>query len=482
MSNFFGDARRYLPSRRAVLRGAGVAIALPWLESLVRPASAQAAARPKRFMAIFLPNGAPDFWKPPATGVAGAWQLSSVLEPLAALKAHVTVISGLENGSVFNADGSGSVEPSHGRLPGAWLTCADAGTIRQQLNVPSANGVSVDQIMAQHPAFAGQGPVGSLQIGLSTVQSYCDGQDCNLSRSVSWGASTAPLSKEIDPNKLFARMFSGWEPGTDEQAAALLASRKSVLDAVLESAGATRARLSAQDKIRLDGFLDSVRGVELKIESGAGNACQAAPPAPAFPAVGLNSHRQNTAEYDKGAHFDVMNELAALAFQCNLTRIISYMLEDERSEFSYGHVGRRSFTALTSAPAVGTCGEWHAAGQHGAANEHSSIVHWHVGKVAALCQRLSQMDEGDGHSVLDNSIIYLAGAMHGANHSAADLPVLCVGGGSGTLKTDQHVALTKRPLRDFYFTLMNGSYGMNVTDLGVNRTGAACAMIDEISS
>ena len=175
-----------------MLRGAGVALTLPWLESLARPARAQAAAkRPQRFVAVFIPNGAPDIWMPPVAGKGDAWRLSSVLEPLTPLKSRVTVISGLENGSPFNESGSFSVEPSHGRLPGGWLTCVDGAEVKKRLNVPDANGVSVDQVMAAHPKFAGQTALPSLQIGLSTVHSYCDGVSCSYSRSVSWRTEAA---------------------------------------------------------------------------------------------------------------------------------------------------------------------------------------------------------------------------------------------------------------------------------------------------
>ena len=108
-----------LLSRRNVLRGAGVMLALPWMESLVpKAARAQATAFPKRFMPIFLPNGASEMWLPPSTGVGAAWQLSSVLEPLAALKAKLSILTNMENGSAFNVGGGSSVEPSHGRQPG----------------------------------------------------------------------------------------------------------------------------------------------------------------------------------------------------------------------------------------------------------------------------------------------------------------------------------------------------------------------------
>src|SRR5689334_15212007 len=124
-----------LVSRRTMLRGTGVALCLPWLESLApKGALAQSTVR-RRFMPIYLPNGAAELWKPSATGAGTAWKLSSVLAPLEALKSKMIVLTNLENGTSFNADGGASVEPSHGRQPGAWLTCIDPGVVRQKLGV-----------------------------------------------------------------------------------------------------------------------------------------------------------------------------------------------------------------------------------------------------------------------------------------------------------------------------------------------------------
>jgi hypothetical protein len=179
-------------SRRTLLRGTGVALALPWMESLLpRTAAAAAATAPVRYMPIYMPNGAPHFWVPTGQQLT-SWQLGPVLDSLAALQSKVTVLTGLENGSAFNSNGGSSVEPSHGRQPGAWLCCVDAYAIRQKLNVTTdENSISVDQVMAGHANFAGSA-IPSLQVGLSTVHSSCDtmgvcgsGCQCSLSRSVS---------------------------------------------------------------------------------------------------------------------------------------------------------------------------------------------------------------------------------------------------------------------------------------------------------
>jgi len=478
-----GFTRRF--SRRHVLRGAGVALTLPWLESLEpRAARAQALQPPVRFMPIFLPDGAPELWKPARAGAAAAWALSSVLEPLTALKSQVTVISGLENGSVFNADGSPFVEPEDGRQSGAWLTCVDSVAVRQRLGVMDANGISVDQVLAAYAPIGQSTPLASLQVGLSSAQAYCDAEPCSLSRSVSWQTPTKPLYKLVDPKQVFDLLVRALPGGAAPTASTPQRQlmEKSVLDAVLESALVVRPKLSAQDTKRLDEYLDSVRSVEQRIGSAtapAASNCQV-PPAPVFVDLsGGTQFRQNTAGYDKGVHADLMNDLLVMAFQCNLTRVVSYMLEDQRSEFSYDNVPLRTFTASTSTPSSGVCGNYTGA-QHGSQDEFATITWWNVGKVADLCRKLAATDDGNGKSVLDNSVVFLGSCTHGSNHICADLPALLVGGGGGALKTDQHLTLTNRPLRDLYFTLMKQVFGAPITDFGVNLTGAALAPIDEI--
>src|SRR5689334_16282612 len=241
-------------SRRTILRGAGVALTLPWLESL-QPRTARAAdVVRKRYLPIFLPNGAAELWKPSGMGQAAAWKLSGVLDPLLPLKAKVTVLSNMENGSSFNADGSSSVEPSHGRQPGAWLTCIDPAVVRGQLGLQEANQPSVDQLIAKF--LAGTTAVDSLQVGLSTTASFCDSQPCSNSRTVSWSLKNLPMYKAVDPLDVFNKMVGFAMPSTpsdmpDLEAQKRLALNKSVLDAVIANTTATRARLGVQDQQRL---------------------------------------------------------------------------------------------------------------------------------------------------------------------------------------------------------------------------------------
>jgi hypothetical protein len=413
-----------------------------------------------------------------------------VLEPFgASIKSKLSVVTNLENGSVFHADASPSLEPSHSRAAGAWLTCVDAAAVRAELGSGEANGISVDQVVAQHASFAGSTPIASLQVGLSTALSDCDNEPCSSSRSVSWASSTQPLYKVVDPLEVFQRLIGVVTPADPGDPAAIEAQKRrarnqSVIDAVLENAERTRARLGTSDRRRMDEFLDSVRAVEQDVtaaSAGIGGLACNPPVAPSIARVeqSATAPRQTTPTYDKGLHADAMNKVIAMAFECDLTRVITYMLEDERSEFTYDHVPVRTFTAEGSTPSTGTCPEYHAA-QHQSGDVFSTITWWNVGKVAELCRKLDAIEEAPGISVLDNTVVLFAGSMHGGNHLANELPVALIGGRNLGLKNDQHVVLEPRPLRDLYFTLLNDVYGLGVGDFGRNLTGAPPATLREI--
>jgi len=481
-------------ARRTFLRGAGVAVTVPWMDSLAPRSASAASSGPLRYMPIFLPMGASESWKPTATGVGAAWQLPGILEPLLPLKSKITVLSNFENGTSFNADGSSSVEPSHGRQPGAWLNCIDPRVTRAMAGpgAPEMNRTSTDQLMAQVPAIVGNTPIKSLQVGLSTWFSDCDqGSPCSDSRTISWSDTMKPMYKSVDPLEVFNKLVGvvSTTPGgmPDPGLQKRIALNKSILDAVAENSARTQNRLGKGDKARMEGFLTNVRAVEKQATSmslGMGGLACTPIAKPMYTGPILpNGAKSNSATYDKGTHADMMNDLIVMAFQCDATRLITHMLEDERSEFSYGHVPVRKFTATSSTVATGVCGEWHNNGQHGSNDVFASIIHWNVGKVANLMMRLDAIKEGD-KSILDNSVIMFGTPMAGFNdHACNKLKMMLIGGGAGKLKTDQHIDFTKRWLRDLHITLMKGVFGMTgpaVDDFGIARANNPQKMITEI--
>jgi hypothetical protein len=486
-------------SRRTILRGAGVALALPWLESLAPKAARAADMTRKRFLPIFLPNGAADMWKPTSAGVGDAWQLSSVLEPLAPFKSKLTVLTNLENYTAFDSDKAfPKVEPSHGRQPGGWLTCMDPGTFRAKANLAEANIPSVDQRIAKYLATQAQIPIASLQTGLSTAFSACDGQPCSNSRSVSWDDKNLPMYKIVDPLDVFNRLIAVTKPSMpndnpapDPELLKRVALNKSVLDTIKANTAASKLRLGKQDQARLDEFLTAVREVEVKAtnaSAGMGGIACGTHTAPtissaAMPIFNNNFARQTTPTYNKGTHADVMNDLIVMAFQCDATRVITHMLEDERSEFTYDHVKMRTFTATGSTETSGTCPEYHGGGQHGTQDAFASITWWNVGKVADLCRKLEQVAEENGKTLLDNTLILFGGAMHGSNHNCNELPTVLIGSGGGTFQTNLHVQFQQRWLRDLHHTVMTRMFGMSGADVdsfGADRPGTPRAEIAEI--
>jgi hypothetical protein len=346
--------------------------------------------------------------------------------------------------------------------------------------------------MAKTPSVAGNTPIKSMQVGLSTWFSSCDGQPCSNSRTVSWSDEGKPMYKSVDPLEVFTKLTGVVSPGSSfglggnpADLQKRIALNRSVLDAVAENSARTQARLGRADKNKLDAFLTNVRKVEVSattMSQGMGGlACKPiAKPmtAPILPSMA----KQNSDTYNKGDHADMMNELIVMAFQCDATRIITHMLEDERSEFAYSHVPRRTFSATSSTPGAGVCGEYHNNGQHGDQQVFGTIGWWNAGKVAALCAKLDAIKEGD-KSILDNSVIWFSGPMYGPTHSCSQIPMTLIGGGAGKLKTDQHVVFAKRWLRDLHITVMKHVFGMSgpgVDNFGIDRPALPPTMMTEI--
>ena len=469
-------------SRRTLLRGAGVCLALPWLESLLPRAHAQAAA-PRRFVATYFPNGtAAVYWPPTGVGAGSAWGLSPILAPFAKLKTNMTVLSNLENYSSMQADEQ--VEPSHSRLCGAFLTCVDSDKIRKDLKTEPANGISVDQLIAARMSTQ----LRSLEVGLSTLNSYEDGRHPALSRSIAWKTQTQPLYKEVNPQAVFDRLVSSGatggasvDPAAQREADRRKALKLSVLDFALESATSLNAKLGREDKPRLDQFLTSVRELEQRVRGVASTMTPSntmcVPIARPSQVYAVNK----TDGYNRGTHATLMTDLVVMALQCDMTRVVTHMLDDARSDFVYDHLTNRKFTSSGSTPGTGTVSGYHGLQHAGDSNDGFATINWWLSSVTAdLCQKLADIKEGDS-SLLDTTLVMYAGAMHGSNHDAWPLPVALFGGAKAGLRTDQHVSFSSpRPLRDLYFTILNSYFKLGVPSFGDSLAGAPNKTISEI--
>jgi hypothetical protein len=476
--------------RRALLRGASVALALPWLESLApRAARGQAAAPTRSFIAMSFPCGTADFWRPAVAGSGDAWTLSPILAPLLPVKSHVNVLANVGNYGPFG----GHIEPSNANLGAALLTCARAivTTLPSTLTV----GTSVDQVLAQQ--LLGRTKIDSLQVGLSTLVSSFDGLPGACSQTISWRSPTEPTYKVIDPATVFDQIVGATKPNpAGPLAAARRAKNKSVLDYVLGHATSVRAQVSRGDAQRIDGFLSSVRSLEKKIEEPATSppAC-VAPPRP----LGKIAVGDVPVDYDRNAHADVMIDLVVLALQCDATRVVSFMMDDVRSDFQYKFVQARTFTATGSTPA----GRNVSGGIYGLnasgplSNDYASANFWFVEKLSRLAQKLAATPTAAG-TMLDDATIWFGSEMHGPNHDGLDLPIVVVGKGGGRLKTNQFVdfAQTTRKterLSNLYLTFLRKVFDLNVATFGTapanggagstappNTFGAGTTVIPEI--
>lgn len=423
-------------TRRQVLKGAGVALSLPWLETLApRTARAQAAGAKKRYIGMFFPNGTADYWKPTSGGVGDAWKLSPILEPLAPVKKYLTVIGHCSNYSPHG----GHAEPSHSNDAATAWTCVK----------PSGqnNGISIDQLIAN--GTMGQTPLHSLQVGLSTLDSSPDGLPGQHSRSMSWKSATEPLYKIVNPQAVFDRLMSGGMapampntmPVTDAASLRRRALNKSALDYITTSSTDLQRRLGRSDKAKLDQFLTSVRELEKRVgdpSMGVGPQAACVPFTRPTQVFGVGNTPPG---YNRGAHADLMIDLVVMALQCDITRSVNFMLDDARSDFVYNFVPMRNFTDAGSTAGTGAVGSYHGlqhAGQR--SNGFATIGWWNAVQANKVATKLMAIVEGAGGNMLDNTVIAFLSGMKGGNHDALDIPIALIGGGGGVLKTDIHHA------------------------------------------
>ena len=468
-------------SRRTVLQGAGVALALPFLESLApRRASSQIATPPKRFIAMNFPNGATtDFWKPHALGSGSAWQLSPVLAPLLPVKGAVSVLNNVGNYGPFG----GHIEPSHANNYAAFLTCT-----KPHGPMEGTVGISVDQVIAN--GIGGATKIPSLQVGLSTLDSYADGLPGPCPRSVSGDASGAPLGKMVDPQAVFDKLVAAGPypgtvlPGPDPLAAARRDANKSVLDYVMSHAATVQAKLGRSDRARLDQFLTSVRELEADIQQGA------IAPSCSVPMRSADSYAVGHVppNYNRDVHANQMIDLVAMAIQCDLTRVVTFALDDARSDFVYDFLYVRDFTPYGSMPTTMKDSGAHGISSAGDNNDgYATLNYWFVYKLSRLCQKLAAFTENGASSILDQSVVWFGSEMHGGNHDGLDLPVLYVGSGGGRLTTDQNLDLADgtapMPLANVYLTFIRGVFDLPVTQFGTpvgSHVGEGMAVVPQL--
>ncbi|HXK19849.1 MAG TPA: DUF1552 domain-containing protein, partial [Polyangiaceae bacterium] len=374
------------------------------------------------------------------------------------------------------------------RNPAALLTCVDGDEVRRKLGVDVAtapvNAITADQVIAQALAAtpATKTALASMQLGLLNGTGEFDGRNSNMSQTMSWADANTPMGKELDPQKIFDKLVSAGavaHNGTVDPAAAAEAEKRralktSALDSLTQSATSLQTKLAKADKDRLDQFLTGVRELEKTIGTGTPGTSAACAPiaAPGSPT-------------DPDAKSKVMNSLIAMALQCDVTRVISYMLDNSRSDTAYTWVKERDFDTVGSPLTGATCGSYHGSQHGGLRNKtFASIVNWHTAVVADLAAKLDAIPEGSG-TVLDNSLLLYFSDTHHGDHAGFDIPCVLLGGGSGTFKTNQYVVLPENPMdsrqcRDLYFTIFNEYFNLGVTTFGADERGIPNAPLQGI--
>jgi hypothetical protein len=339
--------------------------------------------------------------------------------------------------------------------------------------------ISVDQVIANQMAKDNGGtpptPLHSLQLGLSTKIASFDGLPGAHSRSISWKSPSEPLYNIVSPQGAFDRLTGQVgtmmpNSATDPNAERRRLLRKSALDYIIESSTSLKTRLSRTDQGRIDKFLTSVRTLETRVANPAmpggglsgpvGGMCK--PVAGPFYAASTSNVPQG---YDRGAHATLMIDLMVMAIQCDSTRVVSFMLDDARSEWAYSHVPKRQFTATGSTPGQGTSGNYHGA-QHGDSHDFASIIHWNAQKANEMATKLDALKEGAAGSVLDNTVITFMSGMNGGNHDGKDLPIAFIGSGGGVLRQNQYLQGGGKNLADLHLTIINKVFNGNLTAFG----------------
>jgi hypothetical protein len=401
---------RKLP-RRTLLKGIGTTMALPFMDAMLPPMRAAVKA-PNRFQAFYTPNGmAMDYWTPKGEGTN--FELSPIMQPLAPYKDKLLVLSGLK----------ASWNYIHAGASGSFLTGTPKGG-RNEIEIIAD--VSIDQMLGQH--FAQETQLGSLEMGMDLPANAgaCTGNlSCAYLDTLSWRSKTQPLPMEWNPRNVFEKLFG--DSGSTDRAAReqRLAQHKSILDSVTGKLASLKQELGPGDQNKVDEYTDAVRDVERRIKMAERQADIE------LPALGEPLGAPPVFE----DHLALMMDLQVLAFQSDLTRVISFMISKEQSPRPY--------------PQIGVPEAHHPLSHHNNIPEivekMSKINTYHAKLFSNYLAKLSATKDGDG-TLLDHvTILYGAGISNSNAHSGDNLPLMLVGGGSGKIKGGRHLKYANKP-------------------------------------
>jgi hypothetical protein len=427
--------------RRTFLRGLGATLALPVLDAMT-PAFAAAPTRPTRMAFMQTPNGIFNLngeWTPKTTGAN--WELTRTLEPLGAFKDRMVVISGLDSQQAAGL--MGEVGGDHPRACTAWLTGTHA---KMTSGADLHAGISIDQIAAKE--FGKYTQLASLEIGLEApeIVGACESAyGCAYYDTISWRNETTPLPMENRPRALFERMFG--DAGTDPKLRLAFRNEdRSILDAIGVDITRLRGEVGGSDRSKIDQYLDAVRDVERRMQLAE-----------------KQGHQEVTIGTPTGApevfsdYFKLMADLMVLAWQTDMTRVITFQMGHEMSGRSYPELG--------FGDAHHPC--THHQGDKEKQEKTTKINILHTKMLAYYLGRLRDTSDGDG-SLLDHSMILYGAGLSDANlHLYTDLSLLLVAGGVAGIKGGQHVRYPNRtPMANLLLTMLDKADVPHVETLG----------------
>ena len=430
--------KKSLP-RRTFLRGVGATLALPLLDSMIpaRTLLAQTAAKPlPRLGFVYVPHGAIyDKWTPATTGAG--FEFTPILKPLEPFREYVNVVSGLGHRAA-------DTTAVHSLSPTTWLSGVRPKATQ---GVDAFAGVTADQIAAQ--AIGQDNPLPSMELATedhSGLIGSCDRDyGCIYMNTLSWRTPETPLPMEINPRKVFERMFG--QGGSPSERLARIQEDRSILDAITKEATALQLQLGPSDRQTMNQYLENVREIERRIQRAEKSQGDADLQLPARPAG---------VPFDFEEHVALMYELMALSYQANITRVITFMVSRE--------VSNRTYTQ------VGVTDGHHAISHHQNRAEKMAknvlIQTFNVNQFKGFLDKLKSMPDGDG-SMLDHTLLLYGSNMSNSNaHDHFPLPNLVVGGAAGKMKGGRHLKYEDHtPMTNLLVTMLD-KVGVKQESLG----------------
>ena len=433
--------RKHLP-RRAFLKGTGAILALPFLDSMVPALAAKGTVTsPTRMGFVYVPNGIIDTsWLPKGEGAG--FEFNNTMKALAPFREQLLVLSNLAQ---INGRSLGDGGGDHARAGATWLTGVHP---KKTEGADIHSGVSADQIAARE--FSKSTQFGSLEIGVEapSLAGGCDsGYSCAYTNTVSWSSPTTPNPMEVNPRVLFERLFGDCDNTDANSRAEALKERGSLLDFVKGSVDRLETRIGQGDRHKLTEYLDAIRDIERRIQKAEEQNATLKMPAIDLPVAVPEEFVD---------HARLMADLMVIAYQADLTRVISFMLAREGSNRSYRAIGISD-------------------GHHDCTHHQNNpekiektikINTYHVEQLAYLIDRLKNTPDGDG-TLLDHSMILYGSSINDGNrHTHTDLPLALIGGGNGKLKGGRHVRYApETPMTNLLLALLDKA-GVHTDKLG----------------